>query len=264
MTIALAPLSLPAVHHIPWLRCGVTTRTGALPLDGDMSLTTGARDPASVCRNRAAWLASIGSAMDRTVMCGLVHGTDVHVVREQDCGRGVYTSRDPIQATDGLVTDQPGITLLMCFADCVPLVVVDRARRAIGLAHAGWRGTLARMAGELVRKMHETYGSDPADLIAVIGPSIGPQAYEVGDDVALPFRATYPDQPILTTVDGRTHLDLWAANACQFVQAAVPRASIHCAGICTYENGDRLFSHRYAQRHGEPEGRFAVMIAIEE
>ena len=264
MTTTLAPVSLPILNTIPWLRAGVTTRTAVLPLDGDMSLTTGAHDPDSVLRNRRAWLASIGSAMADTVMSGLVHGTEVRVINEADCGRGVYTPENTIRATDGLITNRAGITLLMCYADCVPLIVVDTARKAIGLAHAGWRGTLAGMAGALVNAMRDAYGSDPADMLAVIGPSIGPEAYEIGDEVAQPFRAAYPDDPILTTVEARPHLDLWTANMCQFVRAGLPNDRVHCAGICTFTHGDRFFSHRYAVRHSEPEGRFAVMIAIEE
>jgi YfiH family protein len=242
----------------------VTTRTTTLPLGGDMSMTTGAHDLDAVRANRGAWLASIGSAIEQTVMSGLVHGTAVHRVTDEDRGRGVYTWDNTIRATDGLITAQPGIALLMCFADCVPLIVADTARRAIGLAHAGWRGTLAGMAKSLVQEMHAAYGSDPADIIAVIGPSIGPEAYEVGEDVAAPFRAAYPDDPILTTANGRPHLDLWGANACQLARAGVPQGQIHTAGICTFTHGDRFFSHRYAVRHREPEGRFAVMIAIEE
>ncbi len=255
---------LPPLAALPWLRHGVTTRTTALPLGGDMSMTTGAHDLDAVRANRRAWLASIGSAMETTVMSGLVHGTAVYQVAEADCGRGVYTWENTVRATDGLITDRPGITLLMCFADCVPLIAVDTARRAIGLAHAGWRGTLAGMAGSLITSMHEAYGSDPADMIAVIGPSIGPESYEVGEDVAAPFRAAYPNDPIIMMTDGRPHLDLWGANACQFARAGVPRERIHVAGICTFAHGDRFFSHRYAARHREPEGRFAVMIAIEE
>jgi purine-nucleoside/S-methyl-5'-thioadenosine phosphorylase / adenosine deaminase len=264
MTTALSPISLPVLDDIPWLRSGVTTRTAALPLDGDMSLTTGAHDPESVRANRRAWLASIGSTMDDTVMSGLIHGTAVHVVSNADCGRGVYTPENTIRSTDGLITDRAGITLLMCYADCVPLIVVDTARRAIGLAHAGWRGTLAGMAGALVAAMRDAYRSDPADMLAAVGPSIGPDAYEIGDEVAQPFRAAYPDDPILATIGERLHLDLWTANICQLVRAGIPNDRVHYSGLCTFTHGDRFFSHRYAVRHQEPEGRFAVMIAIEE
>jgi YfiH family protein len=263
MTATVAPLALPLLSDIPWLRHGVTTRNAVLPLDGDMSMTTGSRDPEGVRINRHRWLSSIGSDMDHTVMSGLVHGIEVHHVIETDCARGVYTPETSIPARDGLITDQPGITLLMCFGDCVPLVVVDTRRRAIGLAHAGWRGTLAGMAGSLVTALHRHYASAPSDLVAVIGPSIGPEAYEVGEDVAAPFRSAYPDDPILTAADTRAHLDLWGANACQFARAGVPAERIGIAGICTFAQGDRFFSHRYALRHGEVEGRFAVMVAIE-
>lgn len=260
----LAPVPLPGLAGcLHGLRAGVTTRTDSLPLGGDTSFTTGARDQEAIRANRAAWLASIGSAPERAVLPALVHGTRVQAVTRADAGRGVAVAETAVRATDGLTTDTPGLTLMLCFADCVPLVVVDPHRRAIGLAHAGWRGTLAGMATALVVAMRATYGSVPEALIAVIGPSIGPEAYEVGDEVAQPFAAAYPDDGLLRSEEGRWYLDLWAANRAQFARAGVPQPRIFTSGICTLAQGDRFFSHRYALRHREIEGRFAVMLALE-
>lgn len=259
----LAPVPLPGLVALPWLRAGVTTRSDALPLGGDMSFTTGTQHPDAIRANRAAWLARIGSAPQRAVMPGLVHGTIVQAVTGADAGRGVETPDTAVRAVDGLTTDAPGLTLLMCFADCVPLIAVDTRRRAIGLAHAGWRGTLAGMATALIAALRQAYGSAPEEIIAVIGPSIGPDAYEVGCDVAEQFVAAYPHDDLIRTVNGRTHLDLWAANRAQFARAGIAPGAIFTSGICTLACGDRFFSHRYAARHREPEGRFAVMLALE-
>ena len=132
-------------------------------------------------------------------MCGLVHGTAVRVVDGRDAGRGVLSPANSIRDTDGFITREPGLALMMCFADCVPLIVVDTEQRIIALAHAGWRGTLAGMAGLLVAAMHERCGSDTASLRAVVGPSIGPDAYTVGAEVVSAFTQAYPTDHLFTT-----------------------------------------------------------------
>jgi YfiH family protein len=155
---------------------------------------------------------------------------------------------------------------MMCFADCVPLIVADTEQRVIALAHAGWRGTLAGMAGHLIAAMRATYGSRPEALVAAIGPSIGPRNYEVGSEVASAFTDAYPDDHLIRMhrETGHTHLDLWAANAARFQRAGLAAERVHACGICTFEQGDRFFSHRYAFQRNETEGRFAVIVSIEE
>ncbi len=262
----LSPCTLPALSAIPWLRHAVTTRNDALPLGGDMSFTTGAGCPEGIIANRHDWLAIIGRTPNDAVMSGLIHGTVVRAVDGNDAGRGVYTPTTTLSRTDGLTTDAPGLALMMCFADCVPLIAVDTEQRVIGLAHAGWRGTLAGMASQLVTTMRVTYGSRPEALAAVIGPSIGPRTYEVGAEVVSAFTQTYPDDQLIRTAHDppRTYLDLWAANVAQFTCAGLAAEAVHVSGICTFEQGNRFFSHRYAQRHNEVEGRFAVIVSIEE
>jgi len=259
-----ATVILPALAAIPWLRHCVTTRDDARPLGGDMSFSTGAADPQGIIENRTHALASIGRTPDRAVMSGLVHRTTVRSVGRDDAGRGALNPTTAIPRTDGLLTDEPGLALMMCFADCVPLIVVDTGRRVIALAHAGWRGTLAGMAGSVVAAMRERYGSVPENLTALIGPSIGPHVYAVGPEVVSAFTDAYPTDDVISRHDNGTTLDLWEANGAQFRRAGVAAGRIYTSGICTFERGDRLFSHRYAQRHNEVEGRFAVLLSIEE
>lgn len=262
----LQPSTLPAMTAIPWLRHTVTTRNAALPLGGDMSFTTGAPCPEGVVSNRSTWLATIGRRPGDAVMSGLVHGTVVRAVDRSDAGRGVMTPTTTLAGTDGMMTDEPGLALMMCFADCVPLIAVDTEQRVIGLAHAGWRGTLAGMANHLIAAMRANYGSRPEALVAVIGPSIGPRVYEVGSEVVSAFTDAYPDDHLIRTGSdtSRTYLDLWAANGAQFRRAGLAAETVHVSGICTFEQGERFFSHRYAQQRGEVEGRFAVIVSIEE
>ena len=229
-----------------------------------MSFSTGAADPQGIIENRTHALASIGRTPDQAVMSGLVHRTSVQPVGWDDAGRGALTPTTVIPQTDGLLTDESGLALMMCFADCVPLIVVDTQRRVIALAHAGWRGALAGMAGSVVTAMRERYGSVPEDLTALIGPSIGPRVYAVGPEVVSAFTDAYPTDDLISRHDKGTNLNLWEANAAQFRRAGIAVERVHISGICTFERGDRFFSHRYTQRHNEIEGRFAVLLSIEE
>ncbi len=229
-----------------------------------MSFTTGAACPDGIVANRLHALAMIGRTPDQTVMSGLVHGTNVQSVNGSDAGRGVTTPTTVIAQTDGMMTNEPGLTLMMCFADCVPLIVVDIKQRVIGLAHAGWRGTLASMGSQLIAAMSQAYGCRPETMTAVIGPSIGPRTYAVGPEVVSAFVLAYPEDHLIHDDSVQPHLDLWEANAAQFRRAGLADHTIHKIGICTFEQGDRFFSHHYAQRFNEIEGRFAVLVSIEE
>ncbi len=264
MAIPATGMMHPALAAIPWLRHIVTVRNPDRPLGGDMSFSTGAACPAGVIANRTDALAMIGRTLPEAVISGLVHGTTVRSVGRHDAGCGALGPETVISATDGIVTATPGLALMMCFADCVPLVVVDMEQRVIALAHAGWRGTLAGIAGNVVARMQEVYDSRPNNLLAVIGPSIGPRVYAVGSEVVSAFTDAYPEDDLIATFGDQTLLNLWEANAAQFRRAGIAPARVHTSGICTFAQGDRFFSHRYAQRHDEREGRFAVLLSIEE
>ena len=155
------------------LRHGITRRVQGLHHDGDMSFSTGG-DPAAVYATRRAWARRIGVDPDALVASRQVHGANVSHVGARDRGRGARSPADAILATDALVTDVPGVPLLACVADCAPILLHDPVRGAIGLVHAGWRGTVADVAGATIRAMAGRYGTIPADLVAGIGPAIGP------------------------------------------------------------------------------------------
>jgi YfiH family protein len=157
-----------------------------------------------------------------------------------------------VTGVDGMVSDRPGLPLLASFADCYPVIVYDPRRPAVGLAHAGWRGTAAGIAGELVETLEREFGSRPADLVAGIGPGICGDCYQVGPEVAEQFNGfARPD------AEGRFRLDLLAANRAQLEAAGVPASSIHAHGACTFESPD-LPSHRR-----RPDGaRFYCLVAL--
>jgi YfiH family protein len=181
-----------------------------------------------------------------------VHSANVAVVGPEDQGRVALQ-------TDALVTNSPGVFLLLRFADCVPIAFYDPVQRAIGLAHAGWKGTLGKAAQKTVEAMTETYDSRPADLFACIGPSIGPCCYQVGGNVVRLVNEVFPQQPHLLHQqgDGSRHFDLWEANRLQLASLGVRQ--IEVSGLCTACHNDEFFSHR--ADNGRT-GRFAVVMGL--
>ena len=160
---------------------------------------------------------------------------------------------------DAIITDLPGVTLMMRFADCVPIMIYDPQHRAVGVAHAGWLGTVRGMAGELVRCMQKEFGSKSDELLAGIGPSIGPDHYPVGEDVVAQFEKAHGTsaRKHFHSINGGLHLDLWSANEAQLRSAGV--ISIEVSEICTACNLQDWYSHR-----GEngATGRFGAHLAI--
>ncbi len=170
-----------------------------------------------------------------------VHGTGVARVDWVDAG-----SRQP--QCDALITDAVGLPLFLVFADCVPLVLYDAARHALGACHAGWRGTVNGVAGATLRAMQAAFGTVAEDVRVGIGPSIGPESYEVGEDVRQDVEEKMSrGMRYLHYRNGKEsnpYFDLWQANAEQLVAAGVPAEYVEVAGIDTACNTSEFFSHR--------------------
>lgn len=241
---------------------GITRRVPGLHRDGDLSFVTGAADTA-VFASRQAWAAAIGFDPADVVAARQVHAADVTLVTGADRGRGARTVHDALPATDALLTDEPGVPLLMCFADCAPLLFHDPVRRVVGLAHAGWRGAVADIAGATVRAMARQYGSAPRDIRAGIGPAIGPCCYVVGDEVVAAWEALgVPGDGIVRAEPDRAsqwRFDLPGANRMLLQRAGLGPDQIEDAATCTACHVAGYFSHR--AEHGQA-GRFAAVIAL--
>lgn len=163
-----------------------------------------------------------------------------------------------VAGVDALLTNEPGVPLLLRYADCVPILLFDPVHRAIGVVHAGWRGTVMNIAGKAARAMFGTFGTRPRHLIACIGPSIGPCCYRVGDEVIARVRAALKQADSLLIVrDGSTHFDLWQANTLQLRALGVEQ--IEMANLCTAHRTDEFYSWR-AERGNT--GRFGAIVAI--
>lgn len=189
---------------------------------------------------RVAVCEACGITPDHLVCAEQVHGVAVAVAREEDRARGARPGLPPFPKTDALVTDVPGLPLTISVADCVPVYLVDPMRRAIGLAHAGRAGTLGAIAARTVATLQGAFGCDPTDLTALIGPSAGPDRYEVSQEMADEWAAAGLPRR------GRL-LDLWGANGQQLEAAGLPSNRIRLSGCCTLA-ADRFHSHR---RHAD-------------
>ena len=218
--------------------------------------TTRGDDPAAIKENTRRIAQAIGVEPESMVYTHQTHTVNVAVVREGDQGKR-------FMETDGMVTNVPGICLVTFYADCVPLYFVDPVKKAIGLSHSGWRGTVHRMGKATVEKMQETYGSDPADIIAAIGPSICQDCYEVSEDVIGEFRKEFEEEVLPELFyekgKGKYQLNLWRANEEVLLDAGVLKEHIAVTNLCTHCNPEILFSHRTT---GNKRGNLSAFLAL--
>lgn len=216
-------------------------------------------DPRVVLENRLRLAAAVGLELGDFVVAEQVHKGTVALVGTAERGRGAEDLGSAISATDALISDSPEVVLAVMLADCVPVVVVDPMAPAIGVAHAGWGGTVHHIARNTVVAMVEAFGSDPARMIAAIGPSIGPRSYEVGPDVAERARAEYPDTAAVAEGEGGAlYFDLWRSNHADLTAAGLDADQIEVAAIDTFREDDVFFSDRRVR----PTGRFMTLAAL--
>jgi YfiH family protein len=267
------------LSKLPWLVHGFSTRLGGFSRAyGGKALNLGFTQDdskATVERNRAAFLRELGSGgeLPELVTLRQVHSTIIRFVDEPS---------ETQLAGDGLVTSTPGLLLGIQTADCLPIILVDSKRRAAGVFHAGWRGTVKRIIEKGVGEMFLRFGSRPRDLKAAIGPGIHGCCYQVGAEVreqfeaqfayaaklfrevaqSDPVREKYPMLVLTARPPGhgvlpkKIFLDLVEANRQQLLAAGVPAKSIEASPLCTSCNTDLLFSYRAEK------GRTGRMMAV--
>ena len=260
-------LTYPILDQTGIVKHGFSTRIGGVS-EGylgsmNLSFTRGDKEEA-VRENYMRMAKALRVDADSFVFSQQTHTTNVRAVRFQDKGRGLLTPLT-YQDVDGLITNVPGLTLTTFYADCVPLYFVDPVHKAIGLSHSGWRGTVGRMGAVTLQRMQEEYGTDPANVIAAIGPSICQDCYEVSEDVIQEFQNAFEPkfhkQLFYRKENGKYQLNLWAANEIVLTEAGVPREQIAITNVCTCCNGDKLFSHRASQGK---RGNLAAFLALKE
>lgn len=284
MGAELEYLTFPSLSGTGIVEHLFTTRMGGVSQGIYESLNLGFQrgdEPEKVLANYGRVAEVLGCSVEDMVLSQQTHTTNIRLVTEDDRGKGLIRPLD-YSDVDGLVTDREGIVLVTSFADCVPLYFVDPVRRAVGLAHSGWRGTAGRMGACMVEAMKEHFGSRPEDLYAAIGPSICQDCYEVSEEVAQVFRAMFGEEDNLRQEiagsgylggtagryhyvaepgreQGKRQLDLWLANAMILRGAGIPMENIAIADICTCHNPDYLFSHRASQGRRGNLGAFLML-----
>lgn len=254
-------LTFPSLEETGMVRHLFTTRLGGVSQGEfssmNLSFTRGDQ-PDCVVENYRRIGEVLGCGPEDMVASHQTHTTNIRKVSLEDRGKGIIRPRD-YEDIDGLMTDVSGIVLVTYFADCVPLFFVDTVHRAIGLAHSGWRGTVAGMGACMVRAMEAAYGTRPEELRVAIGPSICAGCYEVGEDVAAQFGA-FPGVVTPGKSEGKYQLDLREANRQNLLAAGVRDKEIAVTDICTCCNGSYLFSHRAS--HGR-RGNMGAFLCLE-
>lgn len=263
-------LTFPLLSAQPGITHAFSTRRGGasqgIYASMNLSFTRG-DDEQQVQENFRRMAAVLGTDVSHMVCTFQTHTTNIRRAYMADGGKGIVCERGYTDV-DGLVTNDKDLCLVCFFADCVPLYFVDRVHGAIGLAHSGWRGTVAGMGRCMVERMWQEFGTRPQDLVAAVGPSICQDCYEVSEEVAEQFRQmeasilesrellqeltvqkAYPHRQILMPgrEAGKYQLDLWLANLLILRAAGIPLSQIQVTDVCTCCNRDYLFSHRATQ-----------------
>lgn len=241
-----------------------SSRTGGLSLPPYASLNLGLHvgdNPELVMANRRLLADTLDLPLECWVIGEQVHGNRVALVEWQDAGRGSEELANALAGIDAMVTSESRVALVAFYADCVPLFLVDPVKRVLGLAHAGWRGTVLGIGGRVVTRMVREFNSCPADLLAAIGPSIGRCCYQVDTRVGVAVKERLPWANKVLTPDGSNHyrLDLPRANYLELLAAGLRPENIELANLCTCCLSDTFFSYRAT---GGPTGRQAALLSL--
>lgn len=257
----------PLFERTGLVKQGFSTRIGGVSRGEFASMnfaSTRGDDPEAVRENYRRMTKVLDIPADRMVLAKQTHTTNVRIVTEADAGKGFARERD-YDEVDGLLTDVPELPLVTFYADCIPLYFLDPVKKVIGLSHAGWRGTVNRMAEVTLKKMREAYGSSPADVLAAIGPGICGDCYEVGEEVAEAFRESWREEVcrriLVPKGGGKYRLDLWAANAACLEESGIRAEHLAVTDICTCCNADKMFSHRASKGR---RGNLAAFLCLRE
>ncbi len=251
--------SIPKISHF------VTTRHGGCSEDTFASFNCApfsGDDPEKVKRNQDQLCSKLGIKPIQLVIPFQTHGNTIRSIDPFYLSLSTEEQQRRLHGVDALITNIPGYCLCVSTADCDPVLLYDPVNKAIGIAHAGWRGTVAKIVKQTLDLMEQTYNTDANDVIAAIGPSISMEAFEVGDEVYDAFQKIGYDMTKITSWNEDTHkyhVDLWEANRMQLTSAGVLPENIEISGICTYEQHDRFFS---ARRLGTKSGRILSGIML--
>lgn len=213
--------------------------------------------PENVIRNFEIICGEIGVNPEELVLSNQIHEDKIVNVTRADCGNGIF-SENKFESADGLITDDPHAALVTFYADCVPVFLYDKRKNVVATVHSGWKGTVKRIGAKAAEKFKTDYHSDTRDIIAAIGPSIGPCCFETGRDVAELFEKEFGSE-VVKYFGEKPHVNLQRAVEKQLREAGITQ--IDNSGICTYCESDLLFSHR--KTRGK-RGNLAAIVQLNE
>lgn len=214
----------------------------------------------NVFENRSRLAQSLGIDVNSFVFARQVHGTKVMRVYESDRGRGLYSRATAFPFTDGMVTNLSNICLVALAADCVPILFYDPVKKAIGAAHAGWKGTVLKSPRFVIQAMVNEFKCNPSDIIVALGPSAGPCCYEIGKDVIDEITVAFaqPDGILKSSPNPEKAIfNMWETNRLTLVEAGLMNENIEFSNQCTVCNNDTFFSARKGDL-----GRFGAGIML--
>lgn len=251
--------ALPKVQHY------ISTRKGGVSQGefATLNISLGTADSrANILENRHRIAQMMGVSNEQLIFPRQTHSAVVQLITEEKRNKGFLWLSDHLSCTDALITQEKNCCISVISADCVPLLLFDPVQQAIGAVHAGWRGTVQKIAQKTVFAMQDTFGSKAADLIIGIGPSIGPEVYEVGSEVIEAVEQAFGTKKGLIhreNKQGKGFLDLWEANSRQLTTIGVLKEHIEIAELCTLSHSETFFSARKLYGKG---GRFASGIML--
>lgn len=246
---ALGFLTFDTLSELPYIKHAFSTRLGGVSTGEfnslNMSFNRGDADE-NVTENYKRLCSAVGTEFESLTASAQDHHTYVRKVTSENRGVGIYKPRDT-ESVDGLITNEKGVTLVTYFADCTPLLFVDTKNKAIGAAHAGWRGTVGKIGKITVERMSDEFGTDPKDIIATVGPAINKCCYEVDEPVAEKFKALDGldfSRFVFPKDSGKYMLDLIETNRQILISAGILPENITVSDVCTRCNHDLIWSHR--------------------
>ena len=252
-------------ENLDFINHAFSTRLGGVSENefSSMNFSFGRGDSSeNVLENYRRFCQAANFPYENLVSSSQVHKTVIRRVGKQNGGCGIWKPQEAL-GVDGLCTNEPGVVLVTHYADCTPLYFVDPVKKCIGAAHAGWRGTVAQIGRIMVERLQSEFGSNPGDILAAIGPSIGKECYEVDDAVATQAKKLPIDvEAVLTPKEnGKYWFDLWECNRRIIHSAGVPFENITVGGVCTMCHPELLFSHRYTA--GKRGGMAAFLMLVQ-
>jgi len=265
-------LFCPALEAEGLIKHGFTSRHGGVSGGSYATLNLGLHvgdNPAHVLKNRSCLAELLGVPLEYFAVAEQVHGIKVQAVKEEHRGAGAREMATALAGADALITSVQGVPLLTFHADCAALFFLDPKKRAIGLAHAGWKGSAGKIGVAVLKAMQATFGTSPGDCLVWISPAVGPCCYEVDRPVIEAVCHSFPEtyrRALISAVSGqgreaeRARLDLWEVNRMALAAAGVRPEYIYIASLCTSCNEDDFFSYR--RMKGKPTGRMGAFVML--